>query len=532
MLDTESMIELRCETACETGEETPFECSDAIFALATVPGKSAVAVFRCSGERVWQYFERSFSRYDALETARGHSAVYGFLRRPAAAPSTASPPVSPEPIDEVLLLKFCAPRSYSGQDMLEIHCHGSLAVLEAVRRLLRELGLRPAQRGEFSYRSIKYGKRSLHQAEAIALLSETQSQNQRRSALWHLQRLDNSLLRKLSELRSELLQLLARTELQLDYDETELEFEYPLPDSLPLAESCLGYLRSSLASFRLQQSCWQTRNIVLVGAANSGKSLLFNRLLRRERSIVSAQAGTTRDYLEALLELAGQSIRLYDTAGLRHDSVDSIEEQGIRRSWELLEQADFLLLLSDVRVVLPELLLSEDKEQGSRALAELCQLRSRLLELAQQRGSRLLEVWNKIDLLDAEGRSALVARRQDLLARSGEQGASHHLFFCSAKSGQGLGELLEFLEQSLPAQLALPDADAPVSERQARLLEQAAVLLQEYCNGLRGRGEQIFDLDWGSELLRQICGRLGEVSGEACNAAMLREIFQEFCVGK
>ena len=518
-------MDLRSE---QISGESYFQLDDAIFALATVPGKSAVAVFRCSGTRVWKFFEGSFSRYHALVRAVSHSATYGFLLQPE----------DREKVDEVLLLKFCAPSSYSGEDMLEIHCHGSIAVLDAVRRLLQRLGLREAERGEFTYRSIKYGKRNLHQAEAIALLAESQSQNQRRSAL---EQLSSTLLPKLQQFRGELLQVLARSELQLDYDETELEFHYELPDSLPLAQSCLQYLGDCLASYRLQKNFWKEYKVVLVGATNSGKSSLFNRLLTRDRSIVSERAGTTRDYLESRLELGGQTILLYDSAGLRSFSDDPIEKQGIQRTWELLEQADFLLLLSDVRIAWPQcqqkvsMPSSEEHEITDYAAAhsELEQLRKQLLQLATERRLNLIEIWNKCDLLDSKQIFHLQATMSSLQrTHNGQSG--YRLLLCSAHSGRGLAQLVTELETSLKRYKG-PQQEAPVSERQARLLQEAADLLAEYCDGLRSQIHEcpeLFDLDWASELLRQICGRLGEVSGEACNATILREIFQQFCVGK
>ena len=313
--------------------------------------------------------------------------------------------------------------------------------------------------------------------------------------------------KKLQQIRSDLLQVLARSELQLDYDETELEFHYELPDSLPLAQRNLEYLQSCLASYQLQQSHWREYKIVLVGATNSGKSSLFNRLLTRERSIVSHQAGTTRDYVEARFELGGQNILLYDTAGLRYDSDDSIEKQGIQRTWQLIEQADLLLLVSDVRIVQEN---AKENEANNKALQELQKHRSQLKKIGQP----FIEIWNKCDLLDA---SPIV------------QKFSQPVLLCSTINEQGIAPLITELESRLPNYLSQQN-EGPVNERQAKLLYDAAQLLQEYCSGLQN--PESFELDWASELLRQICGRLGEVNGDCCNAVMLRDIFQQFCIGK
>ncbi len=480
-------MELRNE---QTLGEKFFQNGDAIFALATLPGKSAIAIFRCSGKDVWHLFQQAFSRYNALLRAVSHTITYGFLLQPETG----------EKLDEVLLLKFCEPHSYSGEDMLEIHCHGSIAVLDALYQLLISLGLREAGRGEFTYRSIKYGKQSLHKAEAIALLSQSRSQNQRRSAL---EQFSSSMQKNLQKIRNDLLQILARSELQLDYDETELEFHYKLPDSLPLAEQSLQYLQNCLTSYQLQQSHWREYKIVLVGATNSGKSSLFNCLLTKERSIVSQQAGTTRDYVEARFEFAGHNILLYDTAGLRYNSNDAIEQQGIQRTWQLIEQADFLFLLSDVRI-------AQQHETNDKAIQELQKHRRKL----QETGQPFIEIWNKCDLLDEP---PVV------------QKIPHPVFLCSAVNEQGIAPLLAELATRLPNYLG-QQSEGPVNERQAKLLDQAAQLLQEYCSRLQR--PELFELDWASELLRQICGRLGEVNGDSCNAVMLRDIFQQFCIGK
>ena len=525
--------ELRSESS-----DRPFIDGDAIFALATVPGKSAIAVFRCSGRAVWELFECSFSRYSALENAESHSAVYGFLRWPQVLESGRFS--SSEILDEVLLLKFCAPKSYTGEDALEIHCHGSLAVLDALRKLLCTLGLREAERGEFSYRSIRCGKRSLHQAEAIALLSESQTQNQRRSALAHWEKRESSLNRNLQKLRAELLQVLARTELQLDYDESELEFHYELPESLSVVKNALRSVQNSLRAYELQESCWNPCRVVLAGAANSGKSSLFNRLLSRERAIVSQQAGTTRDYLEAHLELEGQGILLCDTAGLRCQSNDPIEGQGIERSRQLIEQADFLLLLTDIRTALADLaensvlaaqllaeILKTEPYEGAEALTQLRFQRATLYH----RDKVCIEIWNKSDLLYSGKCPQILAKFDDWKEQLQNQpdNGDVALHFCSALSGEGLPQLLVDLGRRLPTMSEVP-GQAPLNERQAGLLRESAALLQEYCDGLSN--EELFDLDWASELLRQVCGRLGEFTGEDCNKVMLRDIFAQFCVGK
>lgn len=455
-----------------------FDTQDTIFALATAQGRGAIAIVRCSGEDVEKKLAAAFSRPEALARARGYEAVYGHFQAPG----------NGERIDEVLLLKFLKPRSYSGENMLEIQCHNSPAVLKKIYEVLRELGMRPAQPGEFSYRSVKYGKRDLTQAEAAALLGQSISQNQRRHAL---QQMESPFFSEIRRQRSELLEILARTELQLDYDENELEFDYDITESRPIVEKTLDCLQQSLSTYRLQQVALSTYRIVLAGCPNSGKSSLFNYLLQNSRSIVSAQAGTTRDYLEAEFEIGGQLVKLYDTAGLHGNSPDPIEQEGIRRCWELLERAHIIIWVQDLAG--PSHLSRPDT--GLRKFAETHQI-------------PMIEIGNKSDLIDGS--------RQDSLLQ------------VSAHSGEGIPKLLSGIQTLLPKLPAEPSAMGPANERQAKLLGEAFSLLHEYNTQIPAG----LSADLASELLRQACGRLGEMTGDITNREALREIFQNFCVGK
>lgn len=479
------------------------DLDQSIFALASPYGKSAVAVFRCSGQRVFEQVSRIFSRSEALQEAESHQVIYGYLLEA----STRTENQQLEKIDEVLLLKFIAPRSYTGENMLEIHCHGSIAVVNAISGLLQLIGLKQAAAGEFTYRSIKYGKRSLAQSEALSLLANSYTETQRRDAIAQM---NSNFIHELSGHREKLLEVLARFELQLDYDQDELDFDYSVSNCLADVQACQEFVANSLAAYRLRGPFLKTWKLVLVGAVNSGKSSLFNYLLHSERSIVSQEAGTTRDFLEAHLELAGHMLSLYDTAGLRSDSDDPIEQEGIQRSWQKIREAEIVILVHDANLLKNNIA----EGYGQELLDQDNELYRKLKMQCDQSGAYFLELWNKVDCEPSlreqipEGRGLAV----------------------SAHSGYGLASLLGEIEALLP-HLSSTAELSPSSERQARLLLAASELLRELVSQITRDSEEVL-LDLTTELLRQICSRLGEVNGQVLNREALRHIWDNFCVGK
>ncbi|MEY4555046.1 MAG: hypothetical protein RL093_165 [Pseudomonadota bacterium] len=295
--------------------------TDTIFALATPPGRGAIAILRLSGPAT-----------DAALTALGA----GGLK-----PRVASlRPLTHEgrAIDRALVLRFPSPNSYTGQDCAELHLHGGRAVVEAAGEALVALGLRPADPGEFTRRAFENGRMDLAQAEAVADLIDAETAAQAGQALGQL---DGALGQAYAGFRRDLLTALALVEAEIDFPDEEV------PDNLarsagPVLDRLITDLKAALADARRGERVREGYRIVLIGETNAGKSSLFNALVAREAAIVTPFAGTTRDVLDADLIIGGYAVTLSDTAGLR-DSADPVEAEGVRRARARAEAADLRL---------------------------------------------------------------------------------------------------------------------------------------------------------------------------------------------
>lgn len=454
-----------------------------IAALATAPGEAALAVIRCTGPASIDLAASVFSRPEALRGARGHESVFGGIVDPATG----------EVVDQVLAAVFRAPRSPTGEDQVELSCHGSPAVVRRALSVLEAAGFAPALPGEFSFRAFCNGKMDLVAAEAVDELVRARSDAAREDALG---RLEGGLSSRLSAARESLLAMIAEVELRLDYGEDEAGGEPPA--------SALDALRSGLAAlaatFRASRLVAQGLRVALAGAPNAGKSRLFNLFLREERSIVSPEPGTTRDWIEAGLELGGLRLRLIDTAGLR-EAEGAVEAEGVARSRRLLEEADIVLLLVDA---------ADPEVAGGRLPAEA----GAFLALRPD----AIRLWNKVDLPDA-----------------GPTPSGFHAL--SAAAGTGFPELVALLESRARAILdaaggASPGHGAPgarvANERQKLLLDRAVSAIAAAETAIRtGLG-----LDAAALELREAAEALGEITGEISSPEILETIFSRFCVGK
>ncbi|GAA0870843.1 tRNA uridine-5-carboxymethylaminomethyl(34) synthesis GTPase MnmE [Brevundimonas basaltis] len=295
--------------------------SDTIFALATPPGRGAIAIIRLSGSGTGR----------ALETL-GASNL-----KPRMA-SLRALGMDGHALDQALVLRFPAPNSYTGEDCAELHLHGGRAVVEAVGEALVTLGVRPAEPGEFTRRAFENGRMDLAQAEAVADLIDAETTAQAAQALGQL---DGALSQAYAGFRRDLLKALALVEAEIDFPDEEV------PDNLaraagPVLDSLIVDLQTALADGRRGERVREGYRIVLIGETNAGKSSLFNALVAREAAIVTPIAGTTRDVLDADLVIGGYAVTLSDTAGLR-DSNDPIEVEGVRRARACAEHADLRL---------------------------------------------------------------------------------------------------------------------------------------------------------------------------------------------
>jgi tRNA modification GTPase len=450
-----------------------YHADDAIAALATPWGESALAVVRVSGPGALELLGRIFTA--PLAEAPGHSLRRGQLVDRFSTPA--------EPIDDVLVAVYRAPRSFTGEEAAEIFTHGSPLILRRALGLLWRAGFRQAGPGEFTLRAFLNGKLDLTEAEAVNELVRAKTDRARALAL---RRLSGSVEGKIRQIKARLVDLLAAVEVHLDYPDEELPGQLAPEAEL---ESLERELQSLAGSYRIGRIYQEGVSAVLAGRTNSGKSTLFNRLLREERAIVDAEPGTTRDYLEGLIELEGIPVRLYDTAGYRSPA-GAVEREGLRRTEAIVAGAQLVLYLVDSS----EGLTGMDRE---------------FMEASSGDG-RLIPVWTKTDL--------------------GTRACPPGFLPVSAQEGQGIAELARAMAERILAGPGLSGEEAPVidSLRQKELLERALQAWRAFRAGLKER----LALDLAAVDLKEALDALGEITGEVTSQDILNAIFSRFCVGK
>jgi len=459
------------------GDESP------IAAFATMPGNSALTLIRCSGKRSIEIISSVF-KPAKIKDAAGNTVVHGWIVS------------ADEKIDEVLVSVFRAPKSYTGEDSLDICCHGGNTAGKAVMRTLNFAGFRDALAGEFTFRAFMNGKLDFTKSESVMELVSAKTETGRRHAL---ERLCGSLLEEIDAIKKSLVQVLAAAEIYLDYSEDEIgtdtdEAAGRLPNR-DIASQALERLKKLSASWQLERLYQEGVTVVIAGRPNAGKSSLFNSLLKEDRSIVTEIPGTTRDWIEAWVSFKGIPVRLVDTAGLR-DTGDSVEKIGVERSRKLIDEANLVLYLID-------------GEQGVTK------------EDADFSCNRRLFVWNKADI--APLREAVLPR--------GFEFAANSVVSVSAKTGEGIAELTSAVVSWISRLEGLQQDYAPVSlgtERQKTLVDSACRALEEAFD-LADREEP---LDLIAPLLREAVNSLAEITGEVSTADILEEMFSRFCVGK
>lgn len=452
---------------------TSYDTKDIIYALATAWGTAPIAVIRISGADCIPTLQPIFSRPEALAKSLSHTVLHGDLIDPE----------TKEPVDEVLLTLFRDGRGYTGEESVEISCHGSMSGVEAIFSLLAQMGMRPASPGEFTFRAFMHGRMDLTQAEAVMEIVSSQSRLAHSLALG---RLEGNLFALIEEIKQQVLRAISVVEIQLDYAEDEIADDVPFP--FADVEEAKRRIDALLATYGIGKLYGEGARVVLAGATNAGKSTLFNLLLREERSIVSEVHGTTRDFIESKTVLDGIPVRLYDTAGLR-DSTDTVEQEGIRRTRKLLAEADLILLMLD------------GTEHDDRSV-------SIYKDLLEDR--RCIMVWNKTDL----------ATKPPLRGS----------FPLSAKRGEGFAALRDEMISRLRRDAQRPDGQAVVIEsaRQQEELKRASDALDR---AVVLAGEDL-PLDIVAVELGEALHALGSLTGEVASADILEQIFSRFCVGK
>ena len=467
-----------------------------IIALATPWGRSAIAVLRISGLDCIKKFAPLFAPREKLLAAPANSLIVGNIVDRA----------HNERLDRVVVALYRAPHSYTGEDALEISCHGSPPGIRKILLLCQQSGFRMAEAGEFTHRALLAGKMDLTQAEAVREIIDARSAQAHSYAFHRLSGTVGDSIRREVERITE---LIAAINIQLDY---------PAEESGDIHFDTERLSATIDALIKIQEShqrgvhAHEGLTMVLTGAVNAGKSSLFNLLLGHERAIVDPAPGTTRDYIEGLIEVAGIPVRLFDTAGLRADS-HHIERRGIGRALELARNAHIQVRLIDI-TTLDTTVHHTRRDSPHHSTSP----RSAPHPV-------VIEVYNKVDAATPEQRSALGA---EAITVSATQGTGVDTLLARLKSSVSLQWGAESREgHDNPLQVG--SADIPiVSDRQHTLVGRAIVALQRALSAhQRGISPDVVVLDMHDAL--QL---LGEITGEVTTEEVLTTMFSTFCVGK
>jgi tRNA modification GTPase len=451
---------------------------DTIVALATPQGIGAIGVIRVSGKKAIEWINGLFPSKDLL-LQKSHTLHVGLMKDEDVL------------LDQVVISLYKNPASYTGEDVVEIAAHGSPFVLENIIRSIVLRGARLARAGEFTQRAFLNGKLDLTQAEAVADLIASNSSAARRNALQNIRGGFSSVLK---QLRDQLLSFSALIELELDFSQEDVEFADRT--ALNRLISAAHNITSELVqSFALGNVIKNGVQVVIIGKPNAGKSTLLNALLNENRAIVSHVAGTTRDTIEEVLNIDGIMFRLIDTAGIRSNTADTIENIGVERSLEKMMQADVVIYLFDVNE-----LESEDLQLLAKEM--------------EAKGIKYLLTGNKIDIADDNA--------------IGQKFAEMPILFISA----GKRKYIETLKQRL-VDLVIGGSinNESTIVTNARHYESLRMVDQSLSD-IRQAMHQNVPGDLLSLDIRRCLHYLGEITGEITNEDQLDYIFSKFCIGK
>jgi len=460
-----------------------YSLDDTIVAVATPPGVGALGIVRLSGNEAFKIASKVLQKpsggFYSVGSLPSHTVHYAFL----------VDPVGGERIDEVLFALFKAPKSYTSQDMVEVTCHGGPVVLERALEAFVVAGARLARPGEFTLRAFLLGRLDLAQAEAVADLIESASEEGRRAALAQL---EGGLSRKMGELAQALREVLVELEAAIDFPDEGVELGNHLAERV---DGVVREIEGLMATYREGKLCREGVSVAIVGLPNVGKSSLFNALVGEDRAIVTSQPGTTRDVVEAQVALGGVLFRFMDTAGFR-ESGDEAEGEGVKRARKCMEEGDLVLVVLD---------RSRPLQEGDRVLV-------------REVGGRGVVVVNKIDLPGAWS-------QEDL----GRVMVGRPTFHVSAKRGDGLESLKKALiemvgrgrrrEGEIPLVTNVRHYQALIGAKEALLRS-----LKAWQEGLSA--------EFVAADVKGALEALGEITGETTPEDVLDAIFSRFCIGK
>ncbi len=448
---------------------------DTIAAISTAAGIGAIAVIRVSGSKAFEIVNSLFPSKD-ISSLPSHTLHVGILQ------------LEQTVIDEVVVALFKGPKSFTGEDTIEISCHGSSFVQQQVLNACIQKGARLARAGEFTQRAFLNGKMDLTQAEAVADIIASNTKASQKNALHNMR---GGFSNELKQMREQLIQFAALIELELDFATEDVEFAdrtkfYKLIEELNTATNKL------LQSFQLGNVIKNGVSVAIIGKPNAGKSTLLNALLNEERAIVSDIAGTTRDTIEETLNINGVLFRLIDTAGIREHSTDVIENLGIEKSLQKMKSADVVLYIFDVL------------------------------------STTASELQNQVNIFTTESiQYILVGNKADEDNYNNFTGIEN-IQFISAKQQRGIAGLKEALFKKVVHSSIESENTIITNARHHSVLQQVRQCLHDIKTGLdNGLPGDLLALD-----IRRCLYFLGEITGEISNEDKLDYIFSKFCIGK
>jgi len=454
-----------------------------IAAIATPQGTGGIAIIRISGPGAWNLLTELFSFHSKSMEFKSHHAYHGWIMDGS------------EPLDEVLVTPFRAPNSYTGEDVIEISGHGSSFLSRRILNLILSRGIKPADPGEFTKRAFLNGRLDLSQAEAVSDLIHAQTEAARRVAAYQL---EGRLSKKINNMRKTLIHHCGLLELELDFGEEDIEFTSR--DELGKGFfSIRTALQELLASFQRGKVCREGIRLVIAGRPNVGKSSLLNRLIEKERAIVTDIPGTTRDTIEEQLDIEGVLFRITDTAGLRDEQNDPVEQEGIRRTYAAIDRADMILWVLDAGNA-----WQKEDEHISKYI--------------HATGAPCICAINKCDLDGKLDESAVRSRMKN-----------RPVLRVSALKGSGIRILIESLKSSALSGDIPHEGETIITRfRHAEALQSALDHIQNASLSLQDNQSQEFiAMD-----IRGALDALGAITGETSTDDILNHIFSEFCIGK
>ena len=456
---------------------------DTIAAIATAVSEAGISIVRISGKQAIETAARIFrsgKKDFVLEEQPSHTIHYGFIYD------------GEERVDEVLLLLMKGPHSYTGEDTVEIDCHGGVYVTRQILETVIRHGARLAEPGEFTKRAFLNGKMDLTQAEAVGEIISSRNAYALHTSV---EQLKGSVKEAIGNFRKEILYHLAFIESALD-DPEHISLDGYAETLGGVVNKLRGQMQRLIATFDNGRMCREGIRTVIIGKPNAGKSSLMNVLVGEERAIVTDVAGTTRDTLEEQIQINGISLNIIDTAGIRKTE-DTVEKIGIQRAVASMEKADLILYVADGSVPLNE----SDEE---------------IIDLIRDR--KAIVLLNKTDL-------ETVVTEEDLRARVG----AHPVLSISAREEKGIDQLEEVLKDLFfRGEISFNDQVCITNLRQKQLLEESLAALDRVNESLAmGMPEDFYSID-----LMDAYEKLGRITGEAVDDDLADEIFAKFCMGK